>query len=217
MNKTLVLFAILAFAFALDDPIVTESANDGDFSCKMVMQFDNTGSWTAATDAYTTISWSETIGLYEDGTEYNTCNLKTTYNAANIEFGADKLEASCYHMTYDGENWSSETIAAEDYEWKCTNAGTPANDLNDYTCTISFDKSSTIGIASDSEFIYFTFSASTSDSAPDLTVSNAVAKEDRFFSTGKIQPMKFGDDTCGFSSIFSMATGLIAILGLSLF
>jgi len=35
MNKSLVIFAILASALALADPIITESATDGDFSCKL--------------------------------------------------------------------------------------------------------------------------------------------------------------------------------------
>jgi len=134
----------------------------------------------------------------------------------DIKFGTDKVEAKCYYYQYDGEQWEKETIDTSDYEWKCTNAATLGTDLDDYTCTVSFDKSSKMGIASDSEFIIFSFGPSTIDG---ITVAqmNAIEKKDRYFPTNSIEAINFGSDTCNFSSLYSMATGLVALAGLTLF
>lgn len=221
MNKLLITLALVATAFSIPDPIITESqtvdGDSSDFSCKLAMQFDNTGSWTAATHPYTTISWSETVGLWEDGTDLNACYIKTSYDASNdIEFGTGAIDTNCFLYKYDGETWEVEALDASDYQVKCVNPTTKGTDLDGYTCTLYFDKSSDLGIDADSEYFYFAFSRSTTNTA-DLTATNAVAKKDRFFSTGDLEAINFGDSKCNLSSIYSMVSGVFALAALAFF
>lgn len=215
--KFIILGLTLALALSQTVSITEEKTIDtdkSDFGCKLAMTFDGP-SLTAATDTHFKIEWSETGGLWEEGSEYNACFVAAAYTGTDISLVAEPV-TQCFRSEYNGEKWSDlEEISTKDFKLTCTNANPVSGDLSGYSCTLFFDKDSNLGIAEDTKYIWFDVDAETSVST--TGISEITPTTDYFFTTDQVEKMTFGAKTCGMASVYSALTGLISIAALAFF
>jgi len=125
----------------------------------------------------------------------------------------------CVRTTYDGEKWAEIVeIPSEEYKLECTSPTTTVTSLLGSTCSLYYNKGEVFGIAEGTEFVHVDIDR---EIDPDIKDIEELKPDDeflaRYFSSGQVAKMTFGDDKCAFANLYSAFAGLTAIAALAFF
>lgn len=216
--KTLILSFLILCALA-ENSYMTESELEGndDFSCKLSFTKKSPSTATSGTHTHIKVEWSENNGLWQEGDEYNICYFPLTYDGSNdVEFPATSIASDCYRSEFDGKEWPVPTaIASDKFKTTCTNASPLSTSIQNYECSILFNKGEDLGISEDFAFLRILTTDTTAVTLDVLTRINYL--ENTRFSDSSFVRAHYGDNTCSFASVYSAISGLAALAALALF